>query len=1007
MNISLWIPSTLQFGEQASGESRQGAMRQALAQTIKTHLFEDAAGEEAGSSYDRRLLAFAQALSKGLTAPDSRPAAQTLWAALFVEEQGDTAATTLEASQVPAVIESTFCFCIHGLCAAVALHRVEAFALTTKHPAEEDKDAEEETDESGLSEDTEWRVDYSYMVRLVVGLLRQAAWRWLQNEDVDETAQTEALHLVGTVLLDTLLDALGDWFAVETGQTGTRNGRPHTPKYIVIRQPALARRLAGLLAALPFRFTVQPLKKPVVYRPDTQGPVDNEVKNYFRIDLIGYRRTNDFLRRFHASAANPHYRTPDFLRYVKAVNIQQAVPWRINRSLLHWACCLIQIAGGKVWLSQAASPDLAGLHAETLMELRAWVHGHLYRPAKTTPRKTIERPGEFLDSPLASGVLKTLLEDGPDGQPIAFYLPWKADYRGRLYAETPWLTPQGGDLQRALLEFHRGQPLAAQGVQALRRHGANLVRRARLLADLQIEGRQVVTLDERERWVVEHETDILASAENPLTTPFWQNAASKPMQFLAFCLAYRQWTLDPAAPIHLPAQIDGTCNGLQHIAALTGDAGLARAVNVLSNEDGLPGDIYSQLATAAGGFSDLEPGKDQALHRQGFQLASAWLAASPRAQTWLNRETAKKVVMTIPYGAGRAAQAGYVLESIAPMFERAWQEQIPPLSELDALVDWKNQNETRRRFVAQCTKGLFGDLRQAVFAGTDPLVRSLKHAEWERKRTLATYAALAVVEHLHTVLTKNYPAVNRFSDWLKKTAKTCSGLPLLWLSPLGFPVCQDKFKLKGTSATARLGAKTVRINVERLDEAVDPAKQRDALLPNLIHSLDATHLALTLLDAQAQGITDLGSIHDCLLCHPNDAAVLGRVVRSTFARLYQPGRLGLPDPLIRWQDWMARLLELKAMPRRSEVLAALTYPGEQAERDLAHDARRGDRDATKALDMLAAIRRRDMLERTLIGLLLQYAVSQSLPSADPLMPSPPCSSALLLNEAALSDYFFS
>lgn len=1004
MSVSLWIPSALQFGELAPGEPRQGAVRQALAQAIKAHLFGEAAGE-AGSSYDRTLVAFANALSQGFSAPNSRPAAQTLWISMFPAEQLAMAAATTDANQVPDEVESAFCFCVHGLCAAVALHGVEALARTTDDLAEED---DEEDSESDVPSAGDWRADYPQAVGLVADLLRPAAWRWLRDDCADVTAKAEALRLVATVLLDTLLGVIGDWFAVETGETRTRDGQPHTPKSIVVRQTALVQRLEGLLAALPFRFTVQPLRQPVAYRPNYRGPADDEEMDYFRVDLIGYRRTNDFLRRLHAGAANPHHRAPDFLRYVEAVNIQQAVPWRINRDLLHWARCLVVIGGGKFWSSEAESPALAGLSSETLAELREWVHGNFYRPVGTGPRKTIERPAEFLDSPLAYRVLDELCREEPDSPPVAFYLPWKADYRGRLYAETPWLTPQGGDLQRALLEFHRGRPLDAEGVRALRRHGANLVRRTRLLADLDIAERQVVTLDERERWVVEHEPDILASAAAPLATSFWREAAGKPMQFLAFCLAYRQWTLDPAIPAHLPVQIDGTCNGLQHIAALTGDAALAHAVNVLPRADGLPGDIYSELATAAAGaIGHLQPDKGSAAHRWGLEFADAWLAASPQGRTWLNRDTAKKVVMTIPYGASRGAQACRVFEMIAEAFERAWQEEPPPLRELDALVAWKEQTQARRIFVAKCTKNLFKPLRQAAFASADTLEGLLARAEWERKRTLAAYAALVLVEHLHAVLDAGYPAVKAFSDWLRKTAEVCSGLPLLWLSPLGFPVCQDKFRLRGTSATARIGAMKVRLDVQRLDDAVDPGKQRDALLPNLIHGLDATHLALTLLDAQARGMTDLGSIHDCLLCHPNDAAELGRVVRDTFARLYQPGRLGLPDPLICWRDWMALLVELKAVPRRSEVLAALNYPGEQAERDLDHDARRGDPNAARALDVLAAIRRRDPPERFLVRLLLEYAVSQT-PSGDAqLMPSPPCTATLPLGDGALSDYFFS
>ncbi|WP_295447107.1 DNA-directed RNA polymerase [uncultured Thiodictyon sp.] len=1005
MSVSLWISSASQFGELAPGESRQGALRQALAQAIQRELFGDAAAA-AGPSYDQALLAFAKALSAGFVAPDSRPAAQSLWAALFPANVLESSAAASEKDEVPKTVSDAFCLGVHALCAALALQWVESPNGADDDTAEDDRGADDETLTPGSAG---WQADYPHVLGALTALLRQAAWHWLRNDRTDETAKAEDLRLIAAVLLDTLLAVLGDWFAVRTGETRSRNGRPYTQKYIALLQPALAQRIERLLTALPFRFTVQPLKQPVAYRPGDPGPAEGDEQNYFRVDLIGYRRSNAFLRRLQADATEAAQRAPEFLRYVEAVNIQQAVPWRINRDLLHWARRLIAIGGGKAEPDPTAKGD-----TDAPAELRAWVHEAFYAPVKSGTRAKIERPGEFLDSPLADRVVKALCPAEPDAAPVIFYLPWKADYRGRIYAETPWLTPQGGDLQRALFEFPRGRVLSPAGVCALRRHGANLVRRRRLLEDLKIAGREVVTLEERERWVVAHEAEILASAGSPLTEPFWRQVSGKPMQFLAFCLAYRQWTRDPAAPVHLPVQIDGTCNGLQHIAALMGDAELARAVNVLPSADGLPGDIYSELATAAGAaLGCLHLGRGDAVHRRGLELADAWLAASPLRRAWVNRETAKKVVMTIPYGASRGAQAPHVLEAIADAFEQQWLKAPPAQSELDELLAWKEQDQARRVFVATSTKGLFAASRRAAFRGTDELATLSAGTEWQQKRTFAAYVALAIVGHLHAVLAARYPSVNAFSGWLKKTAKAaagtkdCAGLPLLWQSPLGFPVCQDKFALKGTSATARLGSKVVRIDVQRLAGTVDPLKQQDALLPNLIHSLDATHLAMTLLDAQARGLTEIGSIHDCLLCHPNDAAALGQVVRRSFARLYQPGRLDLPDPLIRWRDWMALLVELRAVPRRGELLAALNYPGEQAERDLDHDAGRGDRDATRVKDVLAAIRRRDPSERFLARMLLEYAVGMPTPEKAPLMPEPPGEAALRLGDGTISDYFFS
>ena len=50
-------------------------------------------------------------------------------------------------------------------------------------------------------------------------------------------------------------------------------------------------------------------------------------------------------------------------------------------------------------------------------------------------------------------------------------------------------------------------------------------------------------------------------------------------------------------------------------------------------------------------------------------------------------------------------------------------------------------------------------------------------------------------------------------------------------------------------------------------DKLDSRKQTNALCPNLIHSLDASHLALTIARAKAAGLNDLLTIHDCFATH--------------------------------------------------------------------------------------------------------------------------------------------
>lgn len=1030
MALSLWISPDSQYGLPAPGEARTNAYQRAVEQALKQHLFKDqdaGAPTAAASPYNDGLCQFNAALTSPPSFGRDRQNAARLWQALLASDtpQEHPDATVHER------IEGLFCLALHSLCAALATQAVRQNSTDTSDEDENEEDTDED-DRPG--------VEYAEAVRVLAEQLRRLAARWLRSQPEHERPENDDWNLVARLLLEPLLVAFKAQFVVRTlDQKRQRDGRPHTEKRIEIAQPELAQRIERLLETLPLSFSPQPLRHPPAYYLDDPGPSNDEADMCIRVDLIGYRQTNAFLRTVHHDLQCPEHRPPDFPRYVAAINVQQAVHWRINHPLLHWTYRLIALVN--------ASTEDAGTKS-----VRDWIKKNLYRPTKG-PRKRFKLSAEFLDSPLARRALDELCPSDPQHEPPPFYLPWKADHRGRIYAETPWLTPQGGDLQRALLEFARGQVLDELGVRALRRHGANLVSTKRLIEDLGITGRvrQVVTLDERERWTLDHEADILASAADPLAESFWRDVADEPMQFLAFCLAYRQWKQHPDVPIHLPVQIDGTCNGIQHIAALTGDPVLARAVNVLPNVDGLPADIYSELAEAAlTTLGRLPIPKGQAIHRHGLAWADAWLAAEDEPSAWLARKTAKRVVMTIPYGASRSAQAGAVLEAIEEQLTKVWDARPPDESELTALVEWKNASKERKEFVRKCTKGLFAKQREAAFPKQDEHTAisiqmtqsgektpkrtptkpdteepwTPERAEWERLRTFGAYVARALVEHLRGALDRNYPKVGEFSDWLGRSAAACAGtgkarkgetdkdigLPLLWLTPLGFPVVQNKFTSTRTTTGAQLGAQSIRFDVQRLTETVDPQKQRDALLPNLIHSLDATHLMMTLLEARARGVHDIGTIHDCLLCHPNQAETLAQAVRRTFAELYAPDTsTGWSRPLSAWYTWMKQVTTLRTLPNAYAKLVkgAFEHPGKEGERrlDAARDA--GEEDAIHARNVLDDLRGFAAPERLLLGLLLERVVQHAAPKSPPTLEPPPRADDLDLTEDRISMYFFS
>ena len=77
----------------------------------------------------------------------------------------------------------------------------------------------------------------------------------------------------------------------------------------------------------------------------------------------------------------------------------------------------------------------------------------------------------------------------------------------------------------------------------------------------------------------------------------WWKTADDPWQFLACCKELKA-ALDSGDPAsfmsNLPVHQDGTCNGLQHYAALGGDSRGAQQVNLDVTDK--PSDVYTYVA---------------------------------------------------------------------------------------------------------------------------------------------------------------------------------------------------------------------------------------------------------------------------------------------------------------------------------------------------------------------------------------------------------------------------
>nr|XP_025717114.1 DNA-directed RNA polymerase, mitochondrial isoform X1 [Callorhinus ursinus]XP_025717115.1 DNA-directed RNA polymerase, mitochondrial isoform X2 [Callorhinus ursinus] len=210
-----------------------------------------------------------------------------------------------------------------------------------------------------------------------------------------------------------------------------------------------------------------------------------------------------------------------------------------------------------------------------------------------------------------------------------FWLPHNMDFRGRTYPCPPHFNHLGSDLARALLEFAQGRPLGRHGLDWLKIHLVNLTG---LKKHEPLQARLVFANEMME--------DILDSADRPMTGRKWWMEVDEPWQALACCMEIARAVRapDPAAYVsHFPVHQDGSCNGLQHYAALGRDSVGAASVNLLPSD--LPQDVYSGVAAQVEVFrrQDAERGVRVAQVLEGF----------------ISRKVVKQTVMTVVYGVTR------------------------------------------------------------------------------------------------------------------------------------------------------------------------------------------------------------------------------------------------------------------------------------------------------------------------------------------------------------------
>lgn len=445
----------------------------------------------------------------------------------------------------------------------------------------------------------------------------------------------------------------------------------------------------------------------------------------------------------------------------------------------------------------------------------------------------------------------------------ALHYVYTLDFRGRVYAQGNLISPQGNDLQKALIRFADAEPLGATGEYWFKVQGAN------------VWGWDKKIFAERVRLTStdEFKEMCLDIAADPITFTEWTKA-DKPWQFLAWCFEYAElleWIDDgnPASEFlsRVAVAMDGSCSGIQHYSAMLRDAVGGKEVNLVPSDK--PQDIYRAVsdidvqwmeAIVEGNEQDC-PIYDKVIENltKKFEKAGASNPESAArvfvykaSEEWLrvgvNRSMTKKPVMTLPYGSSQMTCRESIFDYLTGLQEKADKKALASGKKLGAIHNFTNRE---------------GDL-------------SLQNAV--SMASMMTWQAIGEV----------VIAARAAMKYIKSVSNSVSdlGQPLEWTTPTGFIVHQAVFAQVENRRvdTQIMGRTSFRVYEDTKD--IDKSGMASSAAPNFVHSMDASHLTLAVCSFNNHKLKSIAVIHDSFGTHAGKTELLRKLLIDSFVDMY-------------------------------------------------------------------------------------------------------------------------
>ncbi|KAL3862095.1 hypothetical protein ACJMK2_008089 [Sinanodonta woodiana] len=304
-----------------------------------------------------------------------------------------------------------------------------------------------------------------------------------------------------------------------------------------------------------------------------------------------------------------------------ALNALSSCAWKINKPILD---IMLQLFCGNGNIDLGIPfPESQNLKMpEINTEMSSYEKAKAYEKRKLVKKQNDEMKSRWYTELYRFSIANMFRDE-------IFWYPHSMDFRGRTYPMPPHFNHTGGDIARGIMLFAKGKPLGPNGLNWLLIHLVNLTGLKKRSSNAM-----------RLAYAKELMPDIIDSADFPLTGNKWWQKMEDPWQTLACCMEIVNAIRSPDVTkyiSHFPVHQDGTCNGLQHYAALGRDTIGAISVNLAPSDT--PQDVYSEVVQMV----EQERKKDAA---NGHHIAQV-------LEGFVERKIIKQTIMTTVYGVTR------------------------------------------------------------------------------------------------------------------------------------------------------------------------------------------------------------------------------------------------------------------------------------------------------------------------------------------------------------------